>query len=35
MFESLLHEAACRQRPEIRVKVCYIKVCVDRELNYG
>jgi hypothetical protein len=31
--ESWLHEAVCRQRPELWVRVGYMNVCVDRDLN--
>jgi len=33
--DSWLHEAVCRQRPELWPTVGYIKPCVDRDLNYG
>ena len=35
MGDSRLHEAVCKQRPELRVTVGYMKLCVDRELNSG
>ena len=35
MCDSWLHEAVCRQRPEMCVTVGYMKVCVDRDLNCG
>ena len=34
-LNSWLHEAVCRQRPELRVTVGYMKLCVDRDLNCG
>ena len=33
MGDSWLHEAVCRQRPELWVKVSYIMLCVDRDLK--
>ena len=33
MCDGLLHEAMCRQRPELCVTVGYVKMCVDRDLN--
>jgi hypothetical protein len=33
--ESWLHEAVCRQRPELWVKVEYMKQCVERQVNCG
>jgi hypothetical protein len=33
--DSWLHVAVCRQRAELCVKVGYMKLCVDRELNCG
>jgi len=33
--ESRLHEAVCRQRPELWVRVGYMKLCVDRDLKCG
>jgi len=30
-----LHEAVCRQRPELWLTVGYMKLCVDRDLNCG
>ena len=35
MADSWLHEAVCRQRPELWVTVGYMKLCVDRDLNCG
>ena len=29
-----LHEAACRQRPEMWLTVSYMKLCVDRDRLY-
>jgi len=29
--DSLLHEAVCRQRPELCLTVGYMKLCVDRD----
>ena len=31
--EIWLHEAVCRQRHELWVRVGYMKLCVDREIN--
>jgi hypothetical protein len=31
--DSRLHEAVCRQRPELWVIVGYVKLGVDRDLN--
>jgi len=31
--KSMLHEAVCRQRPELWPRVCYVKLCEDRDLN--
>jgi hypothetical protein len=31
--EGWLHEAVCIQRAELLVRVGYMKLCVDRELN--
>jgi hypothetical protein len=31
--DSLLHEAMCRQRPELRPTVGYMQLCVDRDLK--
>ena len=33
MGESWLHEAVCRLKPELLVRVGYMKLCVDRNLN--
>ena len=33
MAESWLHEAVCRQKPELWLRVGYMKLCVDRDLN--
>jgi hypothetical protein len=33
--DSWLHEAVCRQRGELWLTVCYIKLCKDRELICG
>jgi hypothetical protein len=33
--ESWLGGAVCRQRPEVWVKVGYMKMCVDIEMNCG
>jgi len=33
--ESWLYEAVCRQKHEMSVRVGYLKLCVDRELNCG
>jgi hypothetical protein len=30
-----LHEAVCRQRPEMWLTVGYMKLCVDRDLKSG
>ena len=35
MAESCLHEAVCRQRPELWLKVGYIYLCKNRYLNCG
>ena len=35
MGESRLHEAVCRQRPELWVIVGYMKLCLDRDLKCG
>ena len=35
MGGSCLHEAVCRQRPEMWVAVGYMKLCVDRDLKCG
>jgi len=31
--DGWLHEAVCRQRPELWVTVGYMEQCVDRDLN--
>ena len=28
-----LHEAVCRRRPELKLTVGYMHLCVDRDLN--
>jgi len=33
--ENWLHEAASRKKPELRLTVGYMKLCVDRNLNSG
>jgi len=33
--ESWLHQAVCRQRPELCVTVSYMKLCADRDLTVG
>jgi len=33
--DSWLHEAECRQRPELCVTVGYMALCYDRDLNCG
>jgi len=35
MAKSMLQLAVCRQRPEMLPKICYKKLCVDRDLNWG
>ena len=35
MGEIWLHEAVCRQTPELWVRVGYMKLCVDRDLKCG
>ena len=35
MADSSLHEALCTQKPELWLTVCYMKLCVDRDLNCG
>ena len=35
MGGSWLHEAVCRQRPEMLVAVGYKKLCVDKDLKCG
>jgi len=35
MGDSLLHEAVCRQIPELWVTVGYMKLFVDRDMNCG
>ena len=35
MANSMLHEAVCRQRPELLTIVCYMNLCVDSGLNCG
>jgi hypothetical protein len=33
--DSWLHEAVCRQRPELWPTAGYMKLCVDRDLKCG
>jgi hypothetical protein len=33
VIESWLHEAVCRQKPEVWVNVGYIKLFLDRDLS--
>ena len=35
MADSWLHEAKCRQRQEQWLKVGYMKLSVDRDMNCG
>ena len=35
MGETWLNETLCRKRPEMRPRVVYMKLCVDRDLNCG
>ena len=35
MAESWLHKAVCIQRPELWLTVGYLKLCVDRDLNFS
>ena len=35
MADSWLHEALCRQSPELWLTVGYMKLYVDRDLNCG
>ena len=35
MADSWLHEAVCRQIPEMWPTVGYMKLCVNRDLNCG
>jgi len=35
VVDGWLHEAVCRQRPDLLVTVGYMMLCVDRELNCG
>jgi hypothetical protein len=35
MAFSGLHEAVCRQRPELSPTVGYMKLCIDRDLKNG
>ena len=35
MYDSWLHEAVYRERPELLVIVGYMKLCVDRDPNCG
>jgi len=31
----MLHDAVCRQRPELWPTLCYMELCVDRDLIVG
>jgi len=33
--DSWLHEALCRQRPELWSRVGYMKLCIETDLNCG
>ena len=33
--ESWLYEVVCRERNELLVRVGYMKLCVDRDMNCG
>jgi len=33
--DGWLHEAVCRQSPELWVTDGYMKLCVDRDMNCG
>jgi len=33
VVDSWLHEPVCRKRTEMFANVCYMKLCVDREVN--
>jgi len=33
--DSWLHEIVCRKRPKLLLTVGYMKLCVDRDLNWG
>ena len=35
MGDSWLNVTVCRQRPELWLRVCYMELCVDRDLNCG
>ena len=35
MVDSWLHEAVCGERPELWPTDFYLKLCVDRDLNFG
>ena len=35
MVKDWLHEAVCRHRYELWRRVCYKKLCVDRNMNCG
>ena len=35
MGDGWLHKALCRQRPDLRVTVGYMKLCVVRDMNFG
>ena len=35
MGDSWLHEVECRQRPGLFLRVGYMKLCVERDLNCG
>jgi len=30
-----LHEAVCREKPELLMNIGYMKLCVDRDVNCG
>ena len=34
MGESWLYEAVCRERHELCVRVDYMKLCVERDMNF-
>jgi len=33
--DGWLHEAVCRQISELWPRVCYMNLCIDRDLNCG
>ena len=35
MAKSMLQEAVCIQRPVLWPTECYMKLCVDKDLNLG